>query len=101
MIRDVNPTIRIPDPGGQKGPGSGSATLPLCITPRTSCINLIKTLKYRCVPEGEVDPLLLAGRILGYAVEPVLLHRALHQQQRAGEQREADEVRSSLNSIEH
>jgi hypothetical protein len=34
-------------------------------------------------------------------VEPVLLHRALHQQQRAGEQRETDEVRSSLNSIEH
>jgi hypothetical protein len=99
MIRDVHPTIRIPDPGAKKDPepGSVSTTLPLRITPRTSCINLIKTFKYKCLPEGEVDPLLLAGWILGNAVEPVLLHRSLHQQQRAGEQRETDEVRSSLN----
>jgi hypothetical protein len=93
----------IPNPRNQKDPdpGSGSATLPLCITSRTSCINLIHPFKNKCVPEGEVDPLLLAGRILGNAVEPVLLHRALHQQQRPGEQRETDEVRRSLNSKKH
>ncbi len=88
------------DPGSSShnpDPESGFTTLPLRITPRTSWINLIKTFN-RCVPEGEVDPLLLAGRILGYAVEPVLLHRPLHQQQRPGEQREPDEVRRSLNS---
>ena len=48
------------------------------------------------IPEGEVDPLLLNGGVLGNAVEPVLLHRALHQQQRTREQGEPDEVRSTL-----
>ena len=48
------------------------------------------------IPEGEVDPLLLDGGVLGNAVEPVLLHRALHQQQGTREQGEPDEVRSTL-----
>jgi hypothetical protein len=94
-----------PDSGsrGQKGPGTRIQIRNTAFThysPKVF-INLTYPFKNKCVPESEVDPLLLAGRILGYAVEPVLLHRALHQQQRPGEQRETDEVRSSLNGIKH
>ena len=47
-------------------------------------------------PEGQVDSLLLAARVLGDTVEPVLLHGPLHHQERAGEQGEPQEVRGSF-----
>ena len=47
-------------------------------------------------PEGDVDPLFLGHGVSGEAVEPVLLRGALHEQEGAGEQREADELAALL-----
>ena len=47
-------------------------------------------------PEGDVDPLLLGHGVPGEAVEPVLLRGALHEEERAGEEGEADELAALL-----